>query len=63
MPRVRATDQDLERFAGEIARSGRKLTIQGCSTLLIDGQAEQIIDPPESGPVAVLVDGVDLVGP
>src|SRR5689334_17190504 len=27
MPRVRATDQDLERFAGEIARNGRKLTI------------------------------------
>src|SRR5690348_1934152 len=27
MPRVRATDQDLERFAGEIVGRGRKLTI------------------------------------
>jgi hypothetical protein len=36
---------------------------QGCSTLLTDGQAEQVIDPSESGPVAVLVDGIGLVGP
>jgi hypothetical protein len=35
---------------------------QGCSTLLTDGQAEQIVEPSESRPVAVLADGVGLVG-
>jgi hypothetical protein len=35
---------------------------QGCSTLLTDGQAEQIVEPSESSPVAVLADGVGLVG-
>src|SRR3954451_8154244 len=34
---------------------------QGFSTLLSDCQAEQIIDPSESRPVAVLVEGVGLI--
>ncbi len=34
---------------------------QGCSTHLTNGQAEQIVEPAESGPVTVLTDGVGLV--
>jgi hypothetical protein len=42
-------------------RAQGQLYKQGCSTLLTNGQAEQIVEPAESGPVTVLTDGVGLV--
>jgi hypothetical protein len=56
----------LRRAVSRAARScpslnTKRVSPQGCSTLLIDGQAEQIIDPSESNPVAVLAESVGLV--